>query len=273
MSAVQIWKTMVEAEHGQTDRVRDPTLPSPDHWQPLAEHFRADPYHPQDPLVERLREEIGPDHTLIDVGAGAGRVALPLALRCRHVTAVEPSPSMASILLEQADLYHITNVSLVQARWEEAQVEPADFVICVHVLYTISDIEAFVRKLEAHARQRLWIILHQEPPQRHMYPLWKRIHGEERLWLPSLLQFSEILRELGINAQQEALPPLEPKGFRSLDDAQEQLRARLFLTAGSLKDKLLHQLLPQELEKVEGGFQLHGTSPHQPVLVSWRPAS
>ena len=114
------------------------------------------PFRSDDPLLELLTRKIASHHTLIDVGAGPGRLALPLALKCKRVVAVEPSSSMGEAFLEEAALHNISNVSLVRARWEEAQVEPADVVLCSHVLYTVQDIGAFVRKLEALARELVW---------------------------------------------------------------------------------------------------------------------
>src|SRR5918999_5182540 len=117
MLATQQWKAMVEAEHAQSERMRA-SVPPDDHWQDYAHMFRMDPYRSEDALLNRLREEISPRHTVVDVGAGGGRLALPLALQCQQVVAVEPSPSMASVLLQQAAEYGINNVSLIQARWE-----------------------------------------------------------------------------------------------------------------------------------------------------------
>ena len=46
------------------------------------------------------------------------RYALPLALRCRRVTVVEPSPSMVAQLREGAKEAEIENISSVEAGWE-----------------------------------------------------------------------------------------------------------------------------------------------------------
>ena len=266
---------MVEAEHAQSERLRDPAPPTSDHWQSLADQFRGDPNRQDDPLVEFLAGKIEPQQTLLDVGAGAGRLALPLTLRCRRVVAVEPSPSMASALLEEAERHDISNVSLMQAKWEEAQVEPEDVVLCAHVLYVVRDIGPFIRKLEAHAREQVWVILYPAPPQRRIFPLWQRVHGEKRLWLPSLPQLRDVLKEMGVEPRLDPAPPQQPGGplgsFTSPEDAHTQLRERLFLTEGSPKDQLLGQVLTDELEEFEEGLRLKGFAPMEPVLVSWRP--
>ena len=261
---------MVETEHAQSERMREESTPD-DHWQTSAHHFRADPRRSDDPLVERLLQEVGPNHTLLDVGAGAGRLALPLALRCREVIAVEPSPSMASLLLQLASESDIHNVSLVQAKWDEAEVDPADIVLCAHVLYTASDVVPFIRKLEAHGRKMVLIVLFNASPQSHIYPLWKQVHGEDRLPLPGLPQLQDVLWELDIEARVEMFPAQSRPGFDSSHEAMEELSRRLFLGTASPKRDVLERLLPDILEDIDGVLRIKGARPLEAGLISWRP--
>lgn len=271
MSAIQQWKSMVEAEHAQSERMRRHEPPPSDHWLPYAQHFRADPWRTDDLLVNRLKREVQAHHTLLDVGAGGGRLSLPLSLNCRHVAAVEPSSSMAEVLSQQVSGLSIKNVSLVQAKWEDAEVEAADIVLCSHVLYVVADIERYVRKLESHARQSVLVVLYKSAPQSQTYPLWKRIHGEERLSLPSLPEFKRVLSELEIDAQVEILPPQEPRVFDDRPQALEQLGRRLYLAPGSSQVAELESMLPDLLEEVEGALVIRGSQPLEPGLVIWSP--
>ena len=272
MPATERWKSMIQAEHAQSDRMRGSAHPV-DHWRPYARQFQADPCRSGDELVDRLVSQVARHHTLIDVGAGGGRLALPLALRCRHVTAVEPSDSMASVLLQQAKEHAIDNVTLVQARWEEAQVEPEDIVLCAHVIYTVTEIEQFVRKLEAHARERVIIVLYDAAPQSQTYPLWKQVHGLERLPLPSLSELEEVLDQLGISARVDRLTPQPTRALDSLEQAAALLSSRLYVGEGSPQGKKLDEVLREALEEVDGVFRIRGAKPLTPALVSWRPPS
>jgi len=49
----------------------------------------------------------------------------------------------------------------------------------------VAEIEQFARKLAAHARERISIVLYDAAPQSLTYPLWKRVLGVKRLPLPS----------------------------------------------------------------------------------------
>lgn len=263
---------MIEAEHAQTDRVRGAPPPD-DYWEPYAQQFKADPRRSSDdPLLDRLLRDIAPHYRVIDVGAGAGRLALPLALHCRHITAVEPSPSMALTLLEQVAEHRIPNVTVVQDLWEEAEVDVGDIALCVHVIYTVRDIGQFIRKLEAHARQRVVIVLFKDPPQSQNYRLWKEVHGEERLPLPGLPQFQEVLKELGVDARTEMLPPQPPRGFDGHQQALEELSRRLYLAPESPKRRVLQEMLSRLLEEWGDTLRIRGAKPLEPGLVWWPPA-
>ena len=143
MLATERWRQMIEVEHAQSDEMRGAVPPPTDHWRPYAANFRADPRRAGDELVDLLLEYVNPDQTVLDVGAGGGRLALPIALKCRSLVAVEPSESMAYVLTQQAQESGIENVSVVQAEWQDARVDPADIVLCAHVIYTIRDIGGF----------------------------------------------------------------------------------------------------------------------------------
>lgn len=268
MTASERWKDMIRAEHAQSDRMRGAAPPG-DHWQPYAQGFRSDPSRTDDPLVNRLLQEVEPHQTALDVGAGGGRFTLPLARKCIRVTAVEPSESMGSVLLQQAEAHNIGNVNLVRSHWEDAKVEPADIVLCVHVLYTIQEIARFVRKLENHARERALVVLYTAPPQSQIYPLWRQVHGEARLPLPALPEFEHVLAELNIAPEIEMLPTQPARGFDTIGDAQQQLAARLYLAPGSPQENRLRDILPDILEEVDGVHQIRGASLLRPALLRW----
>ncbi len=272
MTATERWRRMVEDEHAQSDAMR-PGPPPVDHWGPYAEQFRADPHRNDDLLLDRLLAFVEPSHTVVDVGAGGGRLALPIALKCQRVVAVEPSDSMASVLEDQAARYGIGNVTVVRSRWEEAEIDTGDVAFCAHVVYVVRDIGSFLRKMEAHARERVLVVLFSTAPQSQTYALWRQIHGNERLALPSLPQLRDVLAELEIDAQVEPLPPQNPRGFDSLESALEQLASRLYLTHGSDEYARLERMLPDILIEEDGTFRIKDAEPIYPMIVSWRPAA
>lgn len=71
--------------------------------------------------------------TALDVGAGFGALAIPLARRLDRVTALEPSPPMADALERTLAREGVSNVALMRAAWGARSVEPHDLVVCAHV--------------------------------------------------------------------------------------------------------------------------------------------
>jgi cyclopropane fatty-acyl-phospholipid synthase-like methyltransferase len=259
---------MVRAEHAQSDSMRKEGPPA-DSWRSLAQNFKADPRRTDDALVSHLRKMIAPGQTVLDIGAGGGRLALPLALDAEKVIAVEPSPSMCRVLREAAAEFNVPNVDVIEAGWLDAQVERADVAICAHVLYVIQDIEAFVRKLEEHAGQVL-VIMFQGPPQSQVYPLWERVHGVPRLPLPSLPEFLEVLEQLGAKPNVEVVHTERNRGFESLETASEQIARRLYVMPESPEMERLEALLPDVLEEDDGYFTIKDAVQLEPRVVSWR---
>lgn len=267
MSAIETWGEMVRVEHAQSDRMRG-TRPA-DTWRQHASRFRADPNRTDDSQVEAIRSHLRPDDTLLDVGAGGGRLALPLALSCRRVTAVEPSPSMGSVLLETARDYGIENITLVESAWLDASVEPADVVLCCNVVYVIQDIGAFVRKLHQHARRTVLMIVFQTSPLAQVRGLWEQVHGETRHLLPSLPQFLPVLDELGISCETTELESQQLRVYQSPSEAREDIATRLFVAEGTEAMERLDRALESSLQERDGQWHVAGTQPARPFLVSW----
>ncbi len=269
MSAVDHWRQMILQEHAQTDRIRGPR--PTDHWTQLARNFKDDPHRTGDEMVDGLRARVMPGETLIDVGAGGGRLALPLALTCSWVHAVEPSPSMCDVLRETASEAGIENVSVTQATWEDASVDTAEVVLSSHVVYVVQEIEPFIRKQEAHARRLVLCVAFQSPPQAAMGGLWEQVHGEGRLRLPSLPELLPVLEELGIRAEVTGLEPRPVQTFESFEDAQVSLKQRLYVKPDSAEEARLESALEEWLHEVDGTWQIKSSQPIRPCIVAWEP--
>src|SRR6516162_4861867 len=96
-SAANRYAARVDAVLAQRTRLRGPQPPGDRRAACPADHplVKADPLRPLDPNLVVIASYIEADDVIIDVGGGAGRISLPLALRCREVINVEPSPTMA----------------------------------------------------------------------------------------------------------------------------------------------------------------------------------
>src|SRR5262249_17345400 len=95
-SAADRYAARVDAVLAQRTRLRGPPPPGDQRAGCPADNplVKADPLRPLDRNLAVIASYIEADDVIIDVGGGAGRISLPLALRCREVVNVEPSPTM-----------------------------------------------------------------------------------------------------------------------------------------------------------------------------------
>ena len=272
MSAIEAWRQRVARHREQSRQTRASLgVNEGDFWETVSPFFKADPHRMDDAEVNRLLQEVNPSTTLLDVGGGAGRFALPLALRCRHVTVVEPAPSMGKSLRQIAAEAGIENVSVVAKRWQEAGVESADVALSAHVIYTVEDIRAFVAKLVEHARHKVLMPTFMRPPMARYAPFWRWVHGEEREELPGAAEFMQVLWEMGIYPDLEMFEPLPFRGFKDWRGALEILRERTFVTPDTEQDARLQKGMRELLVETPDGYSLKGIEPGRLALISWRP--
>ncbi len=100
-------------------------------------------------LLQHVTGYLRPDGTVLDIGAGAGAFAIPLAAAARRVTAVEPSPSQVRQLRENMKRAQISNIDVIESRWEDvdtATLESHDLVLAVHSLQ-MQDIATALRHM------------------------------------------------------------------------------------------------------------------------------
>ena len=87
--------------------------------------------------------------TVLDVGAGTGRMTLPMAKRVKHVTALEPSKNMLITLRDNARKQLIFNIHYVNKTLEELDSTTSyDWVVASFSLFML-DIKTALIKMNA----------------------------------------------------------------------------------------------------------------------------
>ncbi|HZU75931.1 MAG TPA: methyltransferase domain-containing protein [Dehalococcoidia bacterium] len=270
-TASQRHDRMVREEREQTEAVAS-RLPQGDFWQSYAGRFRPREGGPADTSdLDALLALVRPEDRVIDVGAGGGRLALPIAARCREVVAVEPSPAMQRVLSDEIARRGAANVRVVPLTWEEAEVEPGELVFTAHVTYGVHDIARFLKKMDAAAARDAVAIVFEHPPQFVFAPFWRAVYGEERLALPCAEELIGALRELGAEPEVSELPPLLPQPLGPRDAAIDELRRRLFAAPGSEADRRLQKALPQLVEERGGELVPRYAAPRRRAFLRWQP--
>jgi SAM-dependent methyltransferase len=264
------WRALVAGRDEQRgagyrdgDAERDP-------WRSRADRFAAysDRLPEGDLLFDRLRDIVRPEDTILDVGAGAGRYTLPLARLARRVIAVEPSPAMLQHLAARIDADGADNIDVVAAAWPGAEVEPADVVLCSHVVYGVREIAPFMQALDEHTR-RICLVAIRVNQHPGIGELSAALKGEAHLRQPELIDLYPLLSDLGIVADVQTSLAAGSYRFSDRETALAHYRDRLRVPPDSPDEATLRAILAERLvQEPDGRWRWPGILPRN-AIVSW----
>jgi SAM-dependent methyltransferase len=270
------WAQIVERRRVQMDTAYAAAgIVNADYWARRARTYRQALHErvDEDPFLQRVKTATTRDTTVLDVGAGTGRHTLALAPHVRRVVAVDPSPAMLGLLAEDVETQGLRNVEIVQADWLTADVPPAEIVICSHVLYPIADVLPFVRKLEASARERVFVYLRTDPLPTDL-GLWQEFYGAPLQRQPVHMDLINVLSQAGIFADVEVVEHRFTWTFGDLDEAQQQVRNSLCLAEDdAAANTKLRRLLEQRLVPWPGGRLGPELGSARSAIISWAGAA
>ena len=198
----ELWKAIYINSPERLDKSRDPAAA----WDRRAAAYRRVTRGEKE--ATRLELEIlnlQGGETVLDVGAGTGRLAVPIAMTAAHVTALDPSEGMLNVLRERMAAEGLTNYSCVKMRLEDAvigrDIEPHDLVIAAFSL-GFYDLAAALEKLDSAATRAVHLFWHagewRGPEEMALY---RAVFGEEatmRKGYPDYIFPVNILHDAGI---------------------------------------------------------------------------
>jgi SAM-dependent methyltransferase len=267
--ALDEWRDRVRANREQAERVREAPERT-DFYAPVAAAFKADPRRTGEPALDDLRAMVVPGETWLDIGAGGGRYALPLALCGARVTALDPSAGMLQVLRETMNEFGVEGVSTLEARWPVAEGPHADVAFIAHVGYDIEEIGPFLDAMEEAATRRCVAVLLSSSPATAAASFWPPVHGEPRALLPALPEFLALQLARG-RLCEVRLSERPAVTYPSREAMVGFLRQQLFIEAGGEADRRLVATADRLVTEVEPGrFRM----PHSALtvgVVSWDP--
>jgi SAM-dependent methyltransferase len=271
----EAWAERVRANRVQAERFREAA--AGDFYAPVSNLFVADPRRAGEPALDALLAMAAAEDTWLDIGAGAGRYALPLALRVREVIAVEPSGGMRRALRTGMAEHGIANVRVIAGPWPDSlaaldTLPAADVALIAHVGYDIEAIGPFLDAMENASRRRCVAMLTDRSPASVADPFWPLVHGEERVPLPALPDLVELLRARGRDPRVEAVER-SPRTFDSVPALTAFLRRQLFIAEGGEKDVHFRAILPDHIARRDGAWTLSNPPQGSLGIVTWRVAS
>jgi SAM-dependent methyltransferase len=239
-----------------------------DFYAPSAPRFVDDPHRTDDPVLDTLLRLAEPADTWLDIGAGGGRFALPLAFAVRDVIAVEPSPAMRDALAAGIAAHRIANIRIVDARWPMDPPPSADVALIAHVGYDVEAIGPFLAAMEAAAARTCVAVMMDRSPASLAAPLWPPVHGEERVPLPA---FHELVELLAARDRQIATTwiPRPSRRWEDHDGVLEWLRGQLWIAPGGAADARLRDAVERLALRDADGAIVLPDGPTGTGVVAW----
>ena len=268
------YAAMVDAIEVQRARIGGDS--GPERWTRAAGRFVADPRREPDANLKVILEYIRPDDVVLDVGGGAGRFGLPIALRCREVINIEPAKGMGEAFEAGARQAGVTNARWIGASWEDAAGVSGDVSLVVNVTYFVRDIVPFLQKLIDASRERVIIAMSVTPPPNQSAGLYELQHDQPLSLVPGYRELLPVLWEMGIVPDVRVLNEARASSLGGVYATREDaVRAVTAGASGGEAEKAvagarIDARFEELFEQVDGGFRLKPSGDARMILVTWR---
>ncbi len=192
---------------------------------------------------------LSPEITVLDVGAGTGRMTLPMAKLVKHVTALEPSEKMLAALRENARKQQVFNIYCVNESLEELETTTSyDLVVASFSLFMF-DIKSALLKMNALASKGVYLFLSASPWIDA--ELQKVVYGSSSPWSDFIFIYN-ILHDVGILANVEVWDYELKQRYVDVEDAVSKY-SQVYRVPAETKNSL-REYLRTNLVEEKGKF-------------------
>ena len=262
----ELWKVMRSSSVWR--RTLELDEPAGSFWDKRAKQFNESMMQNRERAEKQIAKVVlNPEYTVLDVGAGTGRLAIPVAKQVKSVTAIDPSTGMLACLQENMEKEEVKNITCVNKRWEDVElgvdIEPHDVVIASHSLAML-DMQDALAKMDAFAKKYVYIFTF---AGRWMDGgLCEKISGETRSSWSDYIYLCNILHDMKIYANVEISDSDYEQRYKSLDEAVAKLKEMYELP--SEKEGILREHLSKILVEDDGTLCLKRKS--KSAMIWWK---
>ncbi|MBN1109234.1 MAG: methyltransferase domain-containing protein [Methanomassiliicoccales archaeon] len=212
-----------------------------------------------------------PEWSVLEVGPGPGNLTVPLARRCRKVTAVELSEAMAGHLVRNAIEAGLGNVDVINSAWEEAPDLPRHDLVLASYCLKIPEMTAALLKMNSLAIKKVALFWYSGPPrwERAQRELAREAGFEVRPYPPfadvlfNILTQMDLRPELSYNME---LPCLTR--FSGTEEAVAYFRDTMLVP--DVDDGLLRGYVERNCRPADGGW-IWSEDPRTYAMITWVP--
>jgi len=271
----EVWEER-QARHEASKHFDDPSH----NWdnKENAERYDASARSGYDARVKTTIENLHltPESRVLDIGAGPGTLAIPLAPLAREVTAIEPGAGMLEILRDHIRKDDITNITCIQKRWEDIDpdrdLSGTYDVVIASLSLTMHDIRAALLKMNAVSSGYVYLFWFVNSPfwEKMYEDLWQPLHGVPYFPGPKADCLWNVLFQMGIYANVRMLPLAKDYRFSTREEMMAFFKRRFNVTTVDQKQVLGRYITPLARQE-RGEVVISGDSTF--AMVWWRKRS
>jgi FkbM family methyltransferase len=271
MPGIINWDELWKATHWRGFHNHDKDLIS--HWDQRAKAFNKRVMRNR----ERAESQIAalgllPNETVLDVGAGTGRLAIPMAKVARSVTALDQSGGMLACLKENMQAEGIENIRCIQKSWQDVgkgEIEEHDVVLSSNSL-GVYDLREALARMDSLAKRAVYIFTFTDHKRDDGFRdfLMKEKHGRHAHGPPGYLVIYNLLADMGIYADIKIVEWQHKEHYKSLDDAVTEWKEMHEVPPE--KEPVLREFLKERLAVDVEGLSMHRR--FKQAMISWQKA-
>jgi ubiquinone/menaquinone biosynthesis C-methylase UbiE len=198
------------------------------------------------------RIQLQPQDTVLEVGAGNGRLTVMMAKKAQTITALEPSKSMLEFLKTNAQNAGVHNINCINKSFEDLSTEDTvgcfDVVIASFSLFML-DMDKALAKMNEYASKRVYLFLSasrwlDDPELQKMVP-----YESASVWADYVYVYN-ILYDLNITANVDIWSYISKQSFNNIAEAVSRFTE--LYSIPSFKEDALKAYLQKNLVEEEG---------------------
>jgi 2-polyprenyl-3-methyl-5-hydroxy-6-metoxy-1,4-benzoquinol methylase len=249
----KMWQDYIESKEGYIrERAFDDEVES-EFWREMASKYDDRPtlYDYSKEVFNLIDELIDEGKTLIEIGVGTGKFTIPLSKKCKGIIAIDFSKDMLNVIEGKTKDLNINNISTLQGKWEEIEIDKSDYILSVNSLYRIWNIKDALIKMNNTANEKVIIVRTIQKP--FFNELYTQL-GESDRTCPDYIYIPNILYSLDICANVKFIDVETEIEFKNIEDIYSKVEMEL--NKKDLDRDVIDKYIQENLEKQNGIYIL-----------------